>query len=347
MPDLAYTPAVAIPARMRRRVQVDDASFAWCASRRAEGLSLYVEGPRGQARVTIADDSAEDDAGDRLLRPVTPRLVARIIRWACSAGWRPEEPGLRLFRYADGWGEAEPEPELDEREVIMLGDQARLEPVVAYPVLRADADASLLAAVARSGLLERPPYTAGALDLRLSGLTPEERALVIRAWHSEQVVQLDAAGHSPQDPSAIREHAASLGGGLALMDDRGQHRVVPRCCCTLASIHSWREAVTWREPERTELWTGHPWCEVRYRAPYLWIEPNTRGRPLAIHPRRLRRLLDACEGPLRALKAQAIEVLARRGGHAPAVAAAYAEACVGYLGLDEPRPEESPAQPSP
>ncbi len=307
--------------------------FDWCASSGSGGLSIYVEGTQGQARIALPDGSAEDDAGRRIHRPVTPRLVARIVRWAFAQGWSPGDPGLTVLRYADGWGVPEPEPRLDEREVITLGDAARLEVVVAPPVLREGADPKLAAAIERSELLRRPPYAKGALDLRLQELNEHERSLVIRSWYAEQRLMAAEAGRPTDDPQAVLETTVSLGGGFSLWDDSDQLRIMPQYCCTVASIASWREASAWREPDPSDLWTGHPWCVIRYRAPHLWIETNMRGRPLAIHPRHLRRLFATCEQALLALRVQAQEVLLGLGLPS-ALAQAYAEACAGYLGTD-------------
>jgi hypothetical protein len=65
-----------------------------------------------------------------------------------------------------------------------------------------------------------------------------------------------------RDVDAIPDHLISLNGGYILQTD-DLFSIYPTCCGSLEDIKSWERAVTYRKPEWTEIWIGHPWIYCR------------------------------------------------------------------------------------
>lgn len=315
---------VTIPTRLRRTIDVDGERFDWCVTRRSGALCLVVERGRSRARILVTPDHTLDDAEDSLPRPLGPRQVAALIRWAQQSGWT-QQPGLVELRRDDDWGRQHVTSADFPAGTVPVRLHSRLDAVVEPPSLDPGQDSALSAELAASGLCERPRIAADSVDVRLADLTDAEAMLILRTWLAAQRRQLTAAQRSPEDPADIVNHVAAPSGGLALWDDEGVCRIAPACCCSLDNRQDWRDAIAQRGADSETLWTGHPWSEVRYEAPFLSIQPPT-GPRLSVHPRHLARLLAAAEATIDAFAERLRPLL---HGLPAAAAEAWVKRCAG------------------
>jgi hypothetical protein len=112
-------------------------------------------------------------------------------------------------------------------------------------------------------------------DSGITGLTPVRSG----SWHVPTSEFADPAllrrvlevifqgeGMHPCDPDC-----SPLYGGLALRCQLQNVLIEPACCGNLGDAANWREAVGCRQAEWQELWIGHPWLSVQYKAPRLII----------------------------------------------------------------------------
>jgi hypothetical protein len=289
---------VTIPTRIRRSIDVDGVRFDWCVTRRSGALCLVVERGRSRVRILVTPDHTLDDAEDPRPRPLAPRQVAEMIRWAQQHGWT-QQPGLAELRRVDDWGRQHMTSADFPAGTIPVRLHSRLEAVVEPLWVDPGEDPALAAELAASGLCERPRVAEGSVDVRLADLTDAEALLLLRIWLAAQRRRLREAQRSPEEPEEILNYVAAPSGGLALWDDEGLCRIAPACCCSLDNRQDWRDAMAQRGADSETLWTGHPWSEVRYEAPFLVLQPPA-GPRLSVHPRHLARLLAAAEATIEA-----------------------------------------------